>query len=73
MSFHDLRGILTPEIISLHRYYVHANRLRDYFMSTLANPEWLELAKVAGGKNHPTAAELAFMLHDPGIFMSYLY
>jgi hypothetical protein len=66
-------SLLTPEMLSLHRYWVHANRLREHFNFALANPEWLELAKITGAEAHPLVANFAFMLHDPGIFMSYWY
>ena len=73
MPWHEVLSTLTPEMITLHRYWVHANRLREYFGYALAKPEWLQLAKITGNESHPLAATLGFMLHDPGIFMSYWY
>lgn len=64
---------LRPELITLHRYWVHANRLREHFLSALIDPEWLELAKLTESDNHRRVLNFAFMLHDPGIFMLFWY
>jgi hypothetical protein len=53
---------------ALHRYWMYANRMREYFEKALLNPGWIELAE-----KHQTHPQLAFMVHDPGIFMSYWY
>ena len=72
-QLHDRFRSFKPEFMTLHRYWVHANRLREYFLSSLMNPEWLDLAKLTGTQNNLASLNLAFMVHDPGIFMSYWY
>jgi hypothetical protein len=54
--------------LALHRYWIHANKMRVYFEKALVNPDWVELAR-----KHKTHPGLAFLVQDPGIFMSYWY
>jgi hypothetical protein len=59
---------MSDTLFALHRYWIYANRMREYFEKALLNPDWIELAKTH--KSHPG---FTFLVHDPGIFMSYWY
>jgi len=59
---------MPTSFLALHRYWMYANRMRDYFEKALVNPDWLKLAE-----EHKAFPQLAFIIHDPGIFMSYWY
>ena len=58
---------LIPPAISLHRYFMAANRMRELFQHTLRSFD------IGAYADQPFLA--AFMLHadEPGIFMSYWY
>ena len=58
---------MTP-LLALHRYWIWANRMREYFDNTLADP-----ARIEEGKKDPLKWALTFIADDPGIFMSYWY
>ena len=57
--------------LALHRYWIWANRLREYFDKALVDSSWVELAKQHGSTN--LSVSMAFFCHDPGIFMSHWY
>ena len=59
---------MPTRFLALHRYWVYANRMREYFEKALLNPDWLKL-----GEEHNAHPGLTFFLHDPGIFISYWY
>jgi hypothetical protein len=48
------------ELLSLHRYYIWANRMREYFDANL-------------DKSCDTEGPRAWFADDPGIFLSYWY
>jgi len=58
--------------MALHRYWMWANRLRDYFDSALVSPSWLERLKNFTDSN-PFAFGIAFFADEPGMFMSHWY
>jgi hypothetical protein len=69
MSFRQTAGL--PPIFSLHRYWIHSNRMREYFETALiTSPQNLtSLAKETDPVKAMVAA--ATFAIGPGIFMSY--
>ena len=55
-------------LIALHRYWIWANRMREYYDNAL-----MDLARIEEGKKDPLKWSLTFFADDPGIFMSYWY
>jgi hypothetical protein len=64
----SLRRTLMTSFLALHRYWMYANRMREYFEKALLDPDWREMVQKQNAK-----AQLVFWIHDPGIFMSYWY
>ena len=55
-------------LLTLHRYWMWANRMRVLFDQALADPK-----RIAEGANDVRKMGLTFFADDPGIFMSYWY
>jgi len=55
------------DLLTLHRYYIWANRMRDHFDRALG--EFMQLGKRITDSERATK----FFAGDPGIFMSYWY
>jgi hypothetical protein len=71
MSFCQTAG--QPPIMSLHRYWIYSNRMREYFEAALTeSPQnFTNLAKETDPVKATVAA--ATFAIGPGIFMSYWY
>jgi len=55
-------------LLALHKYWILANRMREHFDNSLKNPRFLEKKD-----DNPMMVVAAFIVDDPGIFMSYWY
>jgi hypothetical protein len=55
-------------LLTLHRYWMWGNRMREHFDRALSDPK-----NIAAGKNDVLKMGLSFFADDPGIFMSYWY
>jgi hypothetical protein len=71
MSFRQTVGM--PPVMSLHRYWIYSNRMREYFESALttSQQDFTSLAKETNLAK-ATLAATTFSI-GPGIFMSYWY
>ena len=61
-------GNKMDELITLHRYFIWANRMREHFDNTLTDPK-----RIAESKKEASKYYRIFFADDPGIFMSYWY
>ena len=59
-----------PPTVSLHRYWMSANKMRQCFEKSLGTSgvKWVEFAK-----KDPLRGSVMFMCDEPGIFMSHWY
>jgi len=55
-------------LLTLHRYWMWANRMREYFERTFTDPK-----RIVEGKKDALKSYLHSFADDPGIFMSYWY